>query len=64
MELIDDKGTICCEDCGNEIIIDKNDITNGEVISCSTCGLEYEVTITPEHIVIKQLTLEGEDWGE
>ncbi len=48
-----------CDDCYFDIPIPE-DIVEGEIISCPSCGLKYEFKngklVTHE--------LEGEDWGE
>jgi transcription initiation factor IIE alpha subunit len=57
-----------CPDCSCEFEID-NEYRVGEVTTCPCCGLELELTaivsvtnnITGE---VKQLSIEGEDWGE
>lgn len=38
------KTNLHCPDCQTELIIPR-DCENGEIISCSGCGLEFEVTI-------------------
>ena len=48
-----------CLDCGNEIKI-PYDIENGEIVSCSCCGLEYEY----RNGKLTELIIESEDWGE
>jgi len=52
-----------CNDCGMTIDI-PIDVTNGEVLTCPNCGLEYEVTIAGKNVVINEMQIEGEDWGE
>ena len=48
-----------CPDCYFEIIIDE-DVEEGEIISCPSCGLELEY----KKGELIPLTIEGEDWGE
>jgi alpha-aminoadipate/glutamate carrier protein LysW len=53
-----------CPDCDAEIEV-PDDVMKGEILSCPSCGLELEVTITTEDCVeLKELGIEGEDWGE
>jgi lysine biosynthesis protein LysW len=56
---------IKCNDCGLDIEAPK-DVTKGEILSCSGCGVEYEVTkVKPDKTLdFDYLTKEGEDWGE
>lgn len=57
------EGTICCDDCGEEIVFSK-DIEDNEILSCNVCGREYLVKIIDDKIVISTLEIESEDWGE
>ncbi len=53
-----------CTDCGGVVEIPK-DAAAGEIVECSDCGLEYVVEKTKDgQLVLKELTLKGEDWGE
>ena len=52
-----------CEDCEAELLLD-NDVQDGDIISCPCCGLEYEVKYVNGLVTLKQLSIEGEDWGE
>jgi len=53
-----------CPDCGGEIEISE-DVLQGEVLSCPSCGLELEVKeIKGDSVVLQELGVEGEDWGE
>jgi alpha-aminoadipate carrier protein LysW len=53
-----------CPDCDAEIEV-PNDVMKGEILSCPSCGLELEVTKKEEDSVeLKELGIEGEDWGE
>ena len=41
------------------------DVAVGEIIECPDCGWEYVATETENGLlVLKELTLKGEDWGE
>jgi len=41
------------------------DILQGEILSCPSCGLELEVKqIQGESVELQELGIEGEDWGE
>ena len=48
-----------CDDCDTIIFILK-DIEEGEIVVCSTCGLEYEY----RQGELYQLTIDAIDWGE
>jgi len=52
-----------CPDCGGRIDIE-NDVEEGEIVTCPTCGLEFTVKIEIDGISLNQLVIEGEDWGE
>ncbi|MBN1270696.1 MAG: lysine biosynthesis protein LysW [Candidatus Aminicenantes bacterium] len=51
-----------CPVCGADVIFDE-DIVNGELVVCSECGLELEVTSTSP-LILKEAPQEAEDWGE
>ena len=56
--------SINCVDCGGVIEI-PNDAAIDEIVECTDCGLEYVVAETDNGLIIlKELTLKGEDWGE
>lgn len=41
------------------------DALNGEVISCPDCGLDYFIEVGEDgKNELKELTVDGEDWGE
>jgi len=53
-----------CPDCDAEIEV-LDDVMKGEILSCASCGLELEVTENKSDCVeLKELGIEGEDWGE
>ena len=53
-----------CPDCDTEIEISE-DVLKGEIFGCPNCGLELEVTERKEDsVVVVELSIEGEDWGE
>jgi alpha-aminoadipate carrier protein LysW len=52
-----------CLDCEAEIQVPDNAV-DGEIVTCSDCGLDLEVKLTPQGHSIKPLTVEKEDWGE
>ena len=55
---------IDCTDCGGIIEIPE-DVLTGEILSCPDCGLDYVVEEDGTGLlVIKELTIDGEDWGE
>jgi len=55
---------VTCTDCGAELIVPSDSIA-GEIIRCPDCGLDY-VLIENETglLTLKELIIEGEDWGE
>jgi alpha-aminoadipate carrier protein LysW len=53
-----------CTDCGG-VVDFPDDCLVDEIISCPDCGLDYVVVEEESGLLtIKELTLEGEDWGE
>ena len=53
-----------CPDCSAELDVPA-DITQGEILSCPDCGLELEVEkMSGETVVLQELVIEGEDWGD
>ena len=53
-----------CIDCGSELQIPKDSL-QGEIIGCPDCGLDYVIEFDENgKKQLKELTLEGEDWGE
>jgi len=53
-----------CIDCDDDIEIPKNPLPN-EVVSCESCGLNYEVKKKNDHYELEELILAaGEDHGE
>jgi alpha-aminoadipate carrier protein LysW len=53
-----------CVDCGGILEIPEDSIS-GEIISCPDCGLDF-VVVEGENglLMLKELMIEGEDWGE
>lgn len=55
---------VVCPECGAKINV-SDDVLKGEVITCPDCGLELEVKeVNANSIVVEELRIEGEDWGE
>ena len=52
-----------CTDCGAEIEIPE-DFDIGEIIECPDCGLDFVLAEVDGQICLKELAIEGEDWGE
>lgn len=53
-----------CKDCGANLEI-PNNVINGEIIGCADCGLDYVIESEgTSNYQIKELLIEGEDWGE
>jgi len=56
--------TARCPDCDAELEVPE-DVVEGEILSCPECGLELEVKrVDGEHLELRELVIEGEDWGE
>jgi alpha-aminoadipate carrier protein LysW len=53
-----------CPECGAKIEV-PNDVLKGDVITCPDCGLELEVKeVNSNSVIVEELWIEGEDWGE
>jgi hypothetical protein len=53
-----------CKDCGANIEVPL-DFQNDEIIGCVDCGLDYIIKLDASGLIlIQELTIEGEDWGE
>lgn len=53
-----------CPECGAKIKV-PNDVLKGEIITCPDCGLELEVKeVNANSVIVEELQIEGEDWGE
>jgi alpha-aminoadipate carrier protein LysW len=54
-----------CPDCDVELEI-PNSVVPGEILTCPGCGLELEVgQVNAKNCVeLRELVIEGEDWGE
>jgi alpha-aminoadipate carrier protein LysW len=52
-----------CKDCGANLEIPFNAL-NGEILGCGDCGLDYVIDSEGDSFQIKELVIEGEDWGE
>ena len=53
-----------CVDCGAKLEAPEDSIV-GEIISCPDCGLDHAIIEdTSGQLVIQELMIEGEDWGE
>jgi len=56
--------SIECVDC-KALIEMPEDAIPGEIVSCPDCGLDYVVEEDESGmLVLKELMIEGEDWGE
>jgi len=51
-----------CIDCDSSVSI--KGCKKGEIVTCSDCGLEYEIVVRNGRLVAIELELDGEDWGE
>ncbi len=54
--------TIACPECAAEITLEAGTEV-GEIIVCSDCGVDLEITAL-EHVAVKLAPLEQDDWGE
>jgi len=52
-----------CPDCGATVPV-SDDATNGEIVTCPCCGLEFEVKFEIDGVSLSEVTIDGEDWGE
>lgn len=52
-----------CIDCGRELEVPE-DALEGEIIGCPDCGIDYVVEFVGGELMINELTIEGEDWGQ
>ena len=48
-----------CPECDADVEIPE-DALEGEIVTCSSCGLELEI----KEGELEELGIEGEDWGE
>jgi alpha-aminoadipate/glutamate carrier protein LysW len=54
--------TVSCPECAAELKLEKGTET-GEIIVCSDCGVDLEVTAL-EPASVQLAPMEEEDWGE
>lgn len=54
--------TVNCPECEAEIALDDS-LEMGEIIVCSDCGVDLEIT-SLEPAVVELAPMEEEDWGE
>jgi len=53
-----------CPDCDAELEV-PDGVVAGEILTCPSCGLELEVgQIGNDCVELRELVIEGEDWGE
>jgi|GEM_PF-585515 len=52
-----------CTDCEAMIEV-PDDAVDGEIVTCSDCGLDLEVHVSPQGRILKPLLVAKEDWGE
>ena len=53
--------TTNCPECDAELIL--NDVIDGEIVVCSDCGVDLEVT-SLKPLTLELAPMEQEDWGE
>jgi len=52
-----------CIDCEAMIEV-PDDAVDGEIVTCSDCGLDLEVHVSSQGRILKPLLVAKEDWGE
>ncbi|MCL5803275.1 MAG: alpha-aminoadipate/glutamate carrier protein LysW/ArgW [Thermoplasmataceae archaeon] len=53
-----------CSMCGGKVPVPE-DVIKGEVVSCTDCGLDYEIQNTDNgNVTLKTAEEVKEDWGE
>lgn len=57
------KPTIKCPDCNGTILLEI-DSQSGDVISCPSCGGEFELKFKNSQFILDELKIEQDDWGE
>jgi len=57
------KTTVVCQTCGSEIELPE-DVMDGEISSCPTCGTRYVVRLNEGKITLEEFRGEVEDYGE
>lgn len=56
--------TAKCPECDMELGV-SDDVAAGEILTCPSCGLELEIgKIDGDSVKLRELIIEGEDWGE
>jgi alpha-aminoadipate carrier protein LysW len=53
--------TANCPECDAELTL--NDVIEGEIVVCSDCGVDLEVT-SLQPLTLELAPMEQEDWGE
>jgi alpha-aminoadipate carrier protein LysW len=51
---------VLCPECESEIDVDEDELDEGEVVSCSECGSDFEV-VTVEPLELAPISDEDED---
>lgn len=52
-----------CPSCGAKVKLE-NDVVTGEIIECTSCGEELEVTVKEDTATLEFAPDVEEDWGE
>lgn len=56
--------SLTCTDCGANLEI-PTDAISQEIVDCPDCGLDYVIEVDESGSkCLKELLIEGEDWGE
>ncbi|MEL9990280.1 MAG: lysine biosynthesis protein [Thermoproteus sp.] len=57
------KYTVICKVCGGEIEL-PDDVMDGEITSCPTCGTRYIVRLKDGKVELEEFKGDVEDYGE
>ena len=60
-ERMSEKNLVHCPECDAELEL--SDVMQGEIVVCSDCGVDLEVTNT-NPLTLELAPMEEEDWGE
>ena len=54
---------VLCPECETDLDIEEDEVDEGEIVSCSECGTDFEV-VTVNPIELKPLAVEPDDKAE
>ena len=53
-----------CKECKTGVEVTTDNVA-GEIMPCPSCGLDYVIAADEKgHMILEELAIEGEDWGE